>query len=118
MLDRKPTSQERATNNKIIKFSTRKSYKAFRTEFDTPIGNWLSAAMTKAFGTEPIKIRTSGGSIPISPFVNTLDIPAVTVPTVNKDNNQHSPNENLRVGNFIEGIETMIALLTQPIPAK
>ena len=118
VLDRKPTSQERATNNKIIKFSTRKSYKAFRTEFDTPIGNWLSAAMTKAFGTEPIKIRTSGGSIPISPFVNTLDIPAVTVPTVNKDNNQHSPNENLRVGNFIEGIETMIALLTQPIPAK
>jgi len=118
VLDRKPTSQERATNNKIIKFTTRKSYKAFRTEFDTPIGNWLSAAMTKAFDEEPIKIRTSGGSIPISPFVNTLDIPAVTVPTVNKDNNQHSPNENLRVGNFLEGIETMIAILTEPIPRK
>ena len=60
-------------------------------------------------------IRTSGGSIPISPFVNTLGIPAVTVPTVNRDNNQHSPNENLRLGNYREGIQTMIAILNQPI---
>jgi acetylornithine deacetylase/succinyl-diaminopimelate desuccinylase-like protein len=115
ILDRKPTSVERATNDKIIKIDSRKSYKAFRTDFDTPIGDWLSSAMKAAFGKDPIKIRTSGGSIPISPFVNTLDIPAVTVPTVNKDNNQHSPNENLKVQNFLEGIETMIAILSQPV---
>ncbi len=115
IVDRKPTSLERTKHDKIIKIDSRKSYKAFRTDFDTPIGDWLSDAMKKTFGKDPIKIRTSGGSIPISPFVNTLDIPAVTVPTVNKDNNQHSPNENLKVQNFIEGIETMIAILSQPI---
>jgi acetylornithine deacetylase/succinyl-diaminopimelate desuccinylase-like protein len=57
----------------------------------------------------------SGGSIPISPFVNTLGVPAVTVPTVNRDNNQHSPNENLRLGNYREGIQTMMAILSQPL---
>lgn len=69
--------------------------------------------MTEAFGKPPIEIRTSGGSIPISPFVNTLNIPAITVPTVNRDNNQHSPNENIRVGNYVEGIKTMIAIFSQ-----
>ena len=56
----------------------------------------------------------SGGSIPIAPFIATLGIPAVTVPTVNADNNQHSPNENLRVGNFEEGVLTFLAILTEP----
>ena len=60
-------------------------------------------------------IRMSGGSIPISPFVTTLGIPAVTVPTVNRDNNQHSPNENIRLGNYREGIKTMIAILTEKL---
>ena len=57
----------------------------------------------------------SGGSIPISPFVTTLGVPAVTVPAVNSDNNQHSPNENLRVGNYVDGIKTYLAILTEPI---
>ena len=34
--------------------------------------------------------------------------------TVNPDNNQHSPNENLRVGNLIESIRTHVSLLVQP----
>ncbi len=63
-------------------------------------------------GSEIAKKRTSGGSVPISPFVNTLGIPAVTVPTVNQDNNQHSPNENIRIDNYITGIETYLGILT------
>ena len=57
----------------------------------------------------------SGGSIPISPFVNTLDIPAVTVPTVKRDNNQHSPNENIRLGDYRNGIKTILSILTEPL---
>ena len=64
---------------------------------------------------KPIKIRTSGGSIPISPFVSTLNIPALTYPSVNKDNNQHSPNENIKIGNFIDGTLGMTYLLLEEI---
>ncbi len=110
-----PTEEERMKYPKIIRFNYNIAYDAFRTDFDTEIGQWLRKAMIRAFGATPIQIRTGGGSIPISPFVNTLNIPAVIVPTVNKDNNQHSPNENIRLGNYIDGIKTITAILTQEL---
>lgn len=111
--DREPTEEERVQYSKIASWQAETSYQSFRTDFDSEVGRWLDRALTRAFGTTPIKIRNSGGSIPIAPFVNTLGIPAVTVPTVNRDNNQHSPNENIRLGNYVEGVRTFIAILTE-----
>jgi acetylornithine deacetylase/succinyl-diaminopimelate desuccinylase-like protein len=113
--DREPSSIERLTQKNIIRFDSKISYLAYRTEIDSPIGNWASRALKKAFKEDPIKKRTSGGSIPISPFVTTLNVPALTYPSVNKDNNQHSPNENIRVGNFIDGTLGMVYLLLEEI---
>ena len=110
-----PTEQERMTHDKIISFQATTSYLAYRTDMDSEVGVWLNRALTKAFGSPPIRQRTSGGSIPISPFVNELGIPAVTVPTVNRDNNQHSPNENIRLGNYFDGIKTIYAILSEKI---
>jgi acetylornithine deacetylase/succinyl-diaminopimelate desuccinylase-like protein len=115
LADRDPTEDERQTYERLARFDTRVDYAAFRTPFDSQPGLWLSAAFVNLFGEEPVGIRTSGGSIPISPFVSTLGIPAVTVPTVNPDNNQHSPNENLRVGSFLDGIAIAAAVLSQPL---
>lgn len=111
VLDREPNKEERLKHEKIATFTYEVSYQSFRTDFDSEVGLWLRSALNRAFEEEPIMIRMSGGSIPISPFVTTLGIPAVTVPTVNRDNNQHSPDENLRLGNYREGIKTMIAIL-------
>ena len=113
VLDREPTKEERLNHENIATLTHEISYQSFRTDFDAPVGLWLRSALKRAFKQDPILIRMSGGSIPISPFVNTLNIPAVTVPTVNRDNNQHSPNENIRLGNFREGIQTMIAILCE-----
>ena len=115
ILDREPTKEERLTHAKIATLTSEISYQSFRTDFDSEVGLWLTSALKNAFGETPIRIRMSGGSIPISPFVTTLNIPAVTVPTVNRDNNQHSPNENLRLGNYKDGIKTMIAILAEKL---
>lgn len=115
LVEGEPTEEQRQRYPKLATFRGDISYAAFRTEFDSEPGRWLTGALTHLHGAEPIRIRTSGGSIPISPFVETLAIPAVSVPTVNPDNNQHSPNENLRVGSFVAGIATMLAVLTEPI---
>ncbi len=115
VINGEPTEQERLDYPKIATISSEISYQSFRTEFDSEVGLWLQSALKRAFNQDAILIRMSGGSIPISPFVNTLGIPAVTVPTVNRDNNQHSPNENLRLGNYWEGIKTMIAILNEPL---
>lgn len=111
---RDPTPDERARHPRLIRFDSRIAYPAFRTGFDSPAGRWLTAAMERLLGHPPIRERTGGGSIPIAPFVTTLGLPAVSVGTVNPDNNQHSPNENLRVFDFLQGIRIMAAVLTQP----
>ena len=103
------------SNEKVASFTYKVSYQSFRTDFNSEVGLWLQRALKKTHGEDPIMNRMSGGSIPISPFVVTLNIPAVTVPTVNRDNNQHSPNENLRLGNYRNGIKTMIAILSEEL---
>ena len=65
----------------------------------------------RAFGSRPVQLRTLGGTVPIAPFIETLGFPAVLVPVVNFDNNQHEENENLRLGHFFQAIEIVAAIL-------
>ncbi|MEX2181919.1 MAG: M20/M25/M40 family metallo-hydrolase [Gemmatimonadaceae bacterium] len=112
---REPTDAERARHPRIIRFDASVSYRAFRTDLDSEPGQWLGRAFQRLFGRSPVLLRTGGGSIPISPFVTTLGVPAVVVGTVNPDNNQHSSNENLRVHDFLQGIRIIAAVLTEPL---
>ncbi|WP_442953076.1 hypothetical protein [Pectobacterium sp. A5351] len=57
-----------------------------------------------------------GGTLPMSGAVSVLKVPYVIVPLVNADNNQHSFDENLRLGNYLEGIRTIVAMATTPLP--
>jgi len=113
VLDHEPSDAERAEHSRIVSLTHEISYTAFRSDFDSAAGRMARAGMRHLYGEEPILIRTMGGSIPISPLVELLGVPAAIVPTVNIDNNQHSPNENIRVGNFVEGIGILMAVLSQ-----
>jgi len=113
VIDAEPTDAERARYPKLVTVSSEISYDAFRSDFDSPAGLMARAGMRYLYGEEAILIRTMGGSIPISPLVETLGVSAAIVPTVNIDNNQHSPNENIRLGNFVEGIAILMAVLSQ-----
>lgn len=115
LVENEPTEAERLKYPHIAAFRSSVSYGAFQTPFDSEVGVWLNKAMINAFGKEPIKIRTAGGSIPISPFVITLGIPAVAVPTVNADNNQHADNENIRIGNYVEAVRAFYFILKEKL---
>ena len=115
LTDKVPTGSERLKHRRIATFVSSVGYMAFRTDVNSIAGKWLNKALTAEFGTPPVIIRNAGGSIPLAPVVNELGIPAVLVPTVNRDNNQHSPNENIRLGNYIDGIRTNLAYLTTEI---
>ena len=112
---RAPTVVERVRHPRVLRYDAESPYRAFRTPLDSPTGRWLTEALAFVHGEPPVRIRTMGGSIPISPFVTTLGIPAVGVPTVNSDNNQHAPNENLRMGNYRDGIATVMAILLSAV---
>lgn len=115
LLDREPTLEERAQHAKIATFVGRKSVNAFRTPIDSPTGQWLTRAIQNIHGKEPVCIRTMGGTVPVTPLIEALGIPAVIVPMVNMDNNQHSPNENLRLGNLYDGLKTCLGILSEPV---
>lgn len=113
-----PTDAERTAHPRIASLSSRVAYGAFRTPLDTELADFATAALIAAHGEAPVRIPTLGGSVPISPFVEALGIPAILVPGVNPRNNQHAPDENLRLGNLASGIARYRALLEQPWPAQ
>ena len=112
VLDRDPTDAERMKHAKIAKFIQGRGVNAFRTDMNAGIGNILSVALKDAFGKAPVKIRTMGGTVPIIEAINVLEIPAIIVPMVNMDNNQHNPNENIRIGNMSQGIKMCMLMLS------
>lgn len=116
LLDREPTPEERREHEKIATFIGSTRINAFRTEINSPTGRWLTSALNNTFNSPPVNIRIMGGTVPVTPLIEALDLPAVIVPMVNMDNNQHSPNENLRLGNLRTGIKTCLGILTTPIP--
>jgi acetylornithine deacetylase/succinyl-diaminopimelate desuccinylase-like protein len=117
VLDHAPSDAERMAYPRIVSLDHEVAYGAFRTDPEAPPARMARAGMRHLFGEEPIVVVTMGGSIPIAPIIDALDLPAATVPTVNIDNNQHSPNENLRLGNFLEGIAILMSVLQQQPPA-
>lgn len=115
VLDHKPNPEERLRYSKMVYFQGNAGTPAFRTEIDSPIGQWLRKAIRQTFQQDPVIIRIMGGTVPVVPIIQTLSIPAVIVPLVNMDNNQHSPNENIRIGNIRTGIKTCLSILVTPI---
>jgi acetylornithine deacetylase/succinyl-diaminopimelate desuccinylase-like protein len=80
---------------------------------ESDFGHWLEKGMSTVFGEKYIKTRLTGGSQPMAPFINILGVPAVSVRIPNPDNSIHAPNENIRIGNYLEGIQTCLGILTQ-----
>jgi acetylornithine deacetylase/succinyl-diaminopimelate desuccinylase-like protein len=85
-------------------------YGASMTSMDLPVAKALSDVVNAAAGGGAVKMPVLGGSSPMYIFEN-LGLPVITVPICNYDDNQHSSDENLRVGYFWRGIEIYSALL-------
>jgi acetylornithine deacetylase/succinyl-diaminopimelate desuccinylase-like protein len=108
-----PDDATRAKYPKIVKVIARgDGTNAYRTSPLLPISEQIVSSIQEVLGAAPVQVRTMGGTVPIAPFIETLGFPAIGVPTVNFDNNQHGENENLRLGHFFRAITTMAALLT------
>lgn len=121
LVDAAPTDAERTRYDKLAMFKLGETQAAQRMPMDAPIGRWayeaLKSAQSGKAGGEPlVRIRMMGGTVPVDVLVGALKLPFVLVPTVNGDNNQHARDENLRVGNFMSGTDTILALLRTPYP--
>jgi acetylornithine deacetylase/succinyl-diaminopimelate desuccinylase-like protein len=107
-----PTDDDRAAYDRLATLAMEPGSRAVRTPLDAPIGAWAYAALqqTSQRGA-PVRIRMMGGSVPTDSLVEVLGAPFVIIPLVNGDNNQHTFDENMRVGHYVEGIRAMVGML-------
>lgn len=85
-------------------------YNAVRTRMDLPIAQEVIRAVESARG-DVVLLPTMGGSVPLGAMERAAQTHTITVPIANYDDNQHAANENLRLQNLWDGVETMAALL-------
>jgi acetylornithine deacetylase/succinyl-diaminopimelate desuccinylase-like protein len=112
LVEGEPDDATRAQHPRIARVSAPgDATAAFRTSPADPQARSIVTAIGRTFGAPPVQLRTLGGTVPIAPFIEALGFPAVLVPIVNFDNNQHEENENLRLGNLFDGIVTIAAIL-------
>ncbi len=107
-----PDDAIRAIHGRIVGVVRRGSTNAYRTALNNPFAQQVVAAISAVWDGPIVQKRTSGGTVPIAPFIEVLGFPALGVPTVNFDNNQHSPNENVRLGHFFNSVVTFAAIFT------
>jgi len=109
-----PDRATRLTYAKIAKVEREGGYPAARTAMDAPVVAGIVSAARAVSGEDLILLPSLGGSLPLYLFNELFDAEAVVVPVANYDDNQHAPDENLRIANLWYAIDLFGALLTTP----
>lgn len=109
VVEREPSAEERRRYGRLVRVEKLEGYNAVRTPMDLPLAAQLARAVERASGQTVVKLPTLGGSGPLHYF-DALGLPSVGVPIVNFDNNQHGPDENLRLGHFSQGIDLFASI--------
>lgn len=109
--EKEPTPEERKQNRFLVQVTRSKGYNAQKTPLDLPIAQKVIKAVTATTSGQVVLMPTGGGSLPLYVFEKTLNAKTISVPIANHDNNQHAENENIRLQNLWDGIETMASLM-------
>jgi acetylornithine deacetylase/succinyl-diaminopimelate desuccinylase-like protein len=110
-IDREPSQKILMEHPKVaLVVRDEASYNAVRTPMDLPIAQEVIEAVRSARGGV-VLLPTMGGSVPLGAMERAAQTRTITVPIANYDDNQHAANENLRLQNLWDGVETMAALL-------
>ena len=109
-----PDAATLAAHPRIAKVTSRggAASGAWRTDPETPAARFITDALAARYGGRLVRIRTLGGGVPAGPFIDAFHVPTLGISLANYDDNQHTDNENLRLGNLWSGIATLAAIMT------
>lgn len=79
--------------------------RAARVYPNAPFVQTVIESAREVYGTEPVVSPTSGGSGPMDPFVRLLNVPISNVGIGYANTLVHSPNENMRIADFVKGVK-------------
>jgi acetylornithine deacetylase/succinyl-diaminopimelate desuccinylase-like protein len=111
-----PTVEELTTHPKVVRVVLDEGEDALRTPMDLPIAQKVIEAVRSAH-PNVVLLPTSGGTVPLDAMERASGSRTISIPIANHDDNQHAANENLRLQNLWDGIETMAALMAMD-PAR
>ncbi len=111
VVDHDPDPETLMSHPKVAKVVPEEGgYNAERTSMDLPVSRDVLRIAESVRGAV-VRLPTSGGSLPLYKITGILGAPTIAVPIANHDSNQHSFNENIRLGNLWDGIELIAAML-------
>jgi acetylornithine deacetylase/succinyl-diaminopimelate desuccinylase-like protein len=108
-----PDHDTRVQHGRIARLRWGSGYPPARTSVDLPASQAV-IDLVGAAASEPIVVMpTLGGSIPMYLFAEKFRAPVIGLPMANHDNNQHAPDENLRLQNLWDSIEINAAIMAR-----
>jgi acetylornithine deacetylase/succinyl-diaminopimelate desuccinylase-like protein len=111
LIDHEPTAAERMAAPRLVRMQWESGYPAWRTDMSLPASKAVIAAADRAAGQPVVILPMLGGSVPMYLFASIFHTPVIGVPIANHDDNQHAQNENLRLQNLWDGIDTYAGLM-------
>ncbi len=111
-----PDEATRRAYPRVARLDWGSGYPGYRASMDLPVSRAVVSLVGQVAGSPPVVMPNMGGSLPLYLFADILQVPIVSVPVVNHDNGQHAANENLRLQNLWDGIETYAVLLARLEP--
>jgi acetylornithine deacetylase/succinyl-diaminopimelate desuccinylase-like protein len=108
-----PDAATRLANPRIVRIDWDEGYPALRSDLSSPAAKAVLAAANSGARSPVAVMPMMGGSVPIYLFAQLFQQPVIGLPIVNHDNNQHAADENLRLQNLWDGIDSYAAMLGQ-----
>jgi acetylornithine deacetylase/succinyl-diaminopimelate desuccinylase-like protein len=89
---------------------------AAKTPPDDPFVKFVITKLEEVYGSKPIVLPTMAGTSPMYVIRKLMGVPAVSGGGVGyPESNAHSPNENIRINDFIKSIKFIAALIVSSV---
>ncbi len=111
VLHAEPDETTRSSKSRLVRLDWNHGYPGYRADMTNPASRAVLATTERAAAGPVAVLPMMGGSVPIYLFAKILDVPVIGLPIANHDNNQHAADENTRLQNLWDGIETYAAML-------
>ncbi|HTT04909.1 MAG TPA: M20/M25/M40 family metallo-hydrolase [Steroidobacteraceae bacterium] len=111
IVTQEPDAATRLAHARVVRVQWEPGYPAYRVDIGSPGMRAVQAAARRSGAGPLVLMPMMGASVPMFLFAQTLQVPVVGLPIVNHDDSQHAPDENLRLQNLWDGIQTYAAMM-------
>lgn len=106
-----PDSAMRLAHPRLVQVQWGPGYPALRTDLSSSAAQAVIRVAAQAAGRPVALMPMMGASVPIYLIDSTFHVPVIGLPIVNYDDNQHAADENLRLQNLWDGMQTYAAMM-------